>query len=185
MRLNILLLCVAILVGAGVTFWLDDSHPINETISSQSESADATQSSPVPDFSFTDLNGNKHQIKDFRGKGVLLNFWATWCAPCVIEFPKLITVAEEHTDIVVVALSSDVSDDNIHRFLAKNKKPPKNFIIVRDIKRKITSDIFNTYKLPETQIVNASGVMVKKIVGDTDWDSSEMKAFLSSLVKSD
>lgn len=181
MRINIIILFVTILIGAGVTFWLDGASnppavqdaPITASVNSLNII--------VPDFSFTDLSGKTHSIKDFRGKVALINFWATWCAPCVIEFPKLIQLAKDNPHIVMIALSSDIDDAKIKNFLTKNKVDLPNFYVARDHKRKITTDVFQTYKLPETVIIAPSGKIVKKIIGDTEWGGQDIQNLLSSL----
>lgn len=184
MRLNLIVLLVTCLLGAGVTYLLDgNSHP---DITDTNPASEKISGSQIPDFSFIDLQGKKHNITDFAGQTILLNFWATWCAPCVIEFPKLIQLAITHPDITLIALSSDTTDDAVSKFLKKNKKPiPKNMMIARDAKGHITADIFGTYKLPETLIISPSGKMVKKIVGDTDWTSKEINDFLTAVQSSE
>lgn len=185
MRINIILLTLTILLGAGLTFWLDGSSnpgssgaPIVPVVAAEKVSGD-----PVPAFEFRDINGKIHHINDFKGKVTLINFWATWCAPCVIEFPKLIKLASDHPDIFVIALSSDIHDEKITHFLKKISAVPANFIIARDVKRKITTDVFQTFKLPETLIISTSGTISKKIVGDTEWDGQDIQNLLLSLKK--
>ena len=181
-RLNIILLFCAVLIGAGLTLWLDgailSSPPVLESPKIPSEKISGEK---FPDFTFTDLQGKKHDSQDYVGKIIILNFWATWCAPCIIEFPKLIKLAKDNPDIILIALSSDINDDKIHQFLKKNPVELKNFIVARDHKRKITTDIFKTYKLPETIIVSPSGMITKKILGDIEWNGEDIKLMLDNL----
>jgi len=182
MRTNIILLILTILLGAGLTFWLDgslNSKPKDVPISP----VEKITEEKVPAFEFTDIKGKTHHINDFKGKVTLINFWATWCAPCVVEFPKLVQLAKDHPDIVIIALSSDIKDEKITTFMKKISVVPDNFIIARDVKRKITTDLFQTFKLPETLIISPSGMISKKIVGDTEWGGQEIQNLLSSLSK--
>ncbi len=183
MRINIIILIVTVLLGAGLTFWLDGSlhNGKPEPAPSPVIAEEKPESEKVPDFAFVDLSGKSHHIKDFKGQVVLIHFWATWCAPCVVEFPKLVKLSADHPDIVIIALSSDVHDDKIKNFLKKIAVPPSNFLIARDQKRKITTDIFQTFKLPETLIVSTGGTIFKKIVGDADWTGQDIENLLSSL----
>jgi len=183
MRLNIILLAIAMILGAGLTFWLDGKSSPSETSVSPQITAEKPSGDEFPDFTFTDLKGKVHQSKDYHGKIIILNFWATWCAPCIIEFPKLIKLAKDNPDIILIALSSDINDDKINQFLKKNPISQKNFIVARDNKRKITTDIFKTYKLPETIIISPSGAIVKKVLGDIEWNGEEIKQLLDNLRK--
>lgn len=183
MRLNIILLMAAIIVGAGLTFWLDGSQSPSTSSVSPQITTEKISGEEFPQFGFVDLNGKKHDSKDYKGKIIVLNFWATWCAPCIVEFPKLIKLAKDNPDIILIALSSDINDDKINQFLKKNPVAEKNFIVARDNKRKITTDIFKTYKLPETIIVSPSGVIVKKVLGDIDWNGEDIKLLLYNLRK--
>lgn len=183
MRLNIILLLFSIGLGAGLTLWLDgtissSAKPVSSQITTEKISGEK-----FPDFNFTDLKGKTHDSRDYKDKIIILNFWATWCAPCIIEFPKLIKLAENNPDIILIALSSDINDDKINQFLKKNPVTQKNFIVARDHKRKITTDIFKTYKLPETIIVSPSGIITKKILGDIDWNGQDISIMLDNLRK--
>jgi thiol-disulfide isomerase/thioredoxin len=86
------------------------------------QGVDLTPGSVVPDFSFVDLEGKPHKLSDWRGRYVLLDFWATWCAPCIAEFPNL---KKAHTqyhprgfEIVGVLYHDD--DDKARKFLAQS-----------------------------------------------------------------
>lgn len=181
MRINLLLLLATILLGAGLTFWMDGSLQPNNIEPSPVVAVEESAIDRVPSFAFKDMSGKSHDMEDFEGQVVLINFWATWCAPCVIEFPKLIKLAQQNPDITIIGLSSDIDDAKIEKFIKKMEKIPSNFIIARDVKRKITTDLFATYKLPETVIVAPDGRIVKKILGDTDWNGQEIQKLLSSL----
>ncbi len=176
MKINLIILALTIILGAGATYLLDgNSHP---TITEQNSPKENLETK-IPEFSFIDLAGKHHAITDFAGKTTLLNFWATWCAPCVIEFPKLVQLAKKNPDIIIIALSSDSNDANIHKFLKKQKNIPANMVVARDKNRHITTDIFATYKLPETLIISPSQTILKKIVGDTNWEKQTPSSLLN------
>ncbi len=188
---NILLLIAFIICGFLVTLWIDQSsNPIGLTqITPQPtpEKTTASMQETLPDFQFTTLDGKTHNISDFHGKIVLLNFWATWCPPCVVEFPKLVELSSNHRDVVLIALSNDLSIAPIEKFIARQepqiqkKIATPSVLIAKDNKGKITADLFQTYRLPETIIIDKNGKMVKKIVGDTDWESKAITSLLGSL----
>ncbi|HUF52973.1 MAG TPA: TlpA disulfide reductase family protein [Dehalococcoidia bacterium] len=72
----------------------------------------------APDFVFSDLGGNRHQLSDFRGKVVLLNFWASWCLPCAFEMPELAQFQNAHRDeVAVIALNRAESLDRARSYL--------------------------------------------------------------------
>ncbi|HNQ92902.1 MAG TPA: TlpA disulfide reductase family protein [Alphaproteobacteria bacterium] len=183
-QLNLIVLALAIVAGFLLTIWLDDSGPPAQQAAQQSTQDNRA---PLPVFDITALDGNTYKISDFKGKIVLLNFWASWCAPCVVEFPKLVELAASRDDLILIALSNDIDKDKIENFLAKQpdaikeKLKSSNIIISRDEGKKITEDLFQTYKLPETILIDRKGRMAEKIVGDTDWTGEELKAKLSKL----
>jgi len=133
----------------------------------------AKQGQPMADFSFTDIDGNDHDFTDFKGRHVLVHFWASWCAPCVAEFPDLVKMAEKNADnVVVLAFSWDKKKEPMDRFLSKNvKNIPNNMIIIQKDSQKIAQDMFGTFQLPETYVYLPDGTLKSKIVGAyAEWD---------------
>lgn len=144
----------------------------------------------VPDFSFTTINGKTLSIGDLKGKIVLVNFWATWCLPCLTEFPGMLDLINSYNGkVILLAISSDYKAEDIKRFTAmlspKAKKILKSdsVLITLDSKRAITHDIFLTERYPETIIVSPEGKMVQKIVGAYDWNNADMRTDLESLLR--
>lgn len=74
-------------------------------------------------FAFKDMQGQKQRLSDYRGKWVLVNFWATWCPPCLEEIPDLIALHEAHkdTDLVVIGVALDSTRESVTEFVAKKR----------------------------------------------------------------
>lgn len=154
------------------------------------DNLDAQQATAAPDFAFTDIDGKSHHLRDFTGKLVLLNFWATWCAPCATEFPQLVKLAaRHHDDVILIALASDRDERAIHNFLAKQKADTREtlknapILIALDQGQKITRDLFMTQIYPETFIINSNQQLVRKVIGNTDWLGDPMEEFLRQTLK--
>jgi len=132
----------------------------------------------APDFIVQDSD-RRVLLSQFRGQIVVLNFWGTFCPPCVEELPSLMTMQERERGkgIVVLGISIDVDGDAYHRFL---KKYNVNFLTVRDPQQKV-SGIYGTYGWPETYIIDRQGVVRRKVIGPINWNSPEITEFLSRL----
>lgn len=186
MRRNLFLILGLLLFVGAVTLFLDykASPPIEEVPNITSETMPLNA---APDFTFTDINGHKGNLTDLRGKVVILHFWATWCAPCVAELPKLLETSKAmNKDIVLLAVSSDKSPANIAKFLKLHTiNLPKggNIHVIWDQDRAITHDLYQTFAYPETILIDRQGRMARKIPGDADWTSGEMKTLLHSLAE--
>lgn len=137
---------------------------------------------PAPDFSFTALDEKTANLSDFSGKIVILNFWATWCAPCIREFPDLLELAGNYPDeTVLLAVSVDESPEKIAPFLnrlgeiAKDRLKSPNVLIATDPERKIVQDLFGTTMFPETFIIGPDRTVRRKIAGVIEWKNQTLQ----------
>ena len=130
------------------------------------------------DFTLQDSD-HKVTLSQFRGQVVVLNFWATWCPPCVEETPSLVRMQEQMKGkgVTVVAVSIDEDAGAYHRFLKDNGV---NFLTVRDPYQKISA-LYGTFGWPETYIIDREGRLRRKLVGPVDWSSPEVVQFLNAL----
>jgi cytochrome c biogenesis protein CcmG, thiol:disulfide interchange protein DsbE len=134
--------------------------------------------SAAKEFSVQDSD-RKVSLDQFRGQVVVLNFWATWCPPCVEELPSLMNLQNRLRErgVAVLGVSIDVDGDAYHRFL---KLHNINFLTVRDPEQKVAG-MYGTTGWPETYIIDRQGVLRRKFVGPVDWNSPEVIGFLNRL----
>jgi thiol-disulfide isomerase/thioredoxin len=123
-----------------------------------------TQSTPAPDFALQSLDGKTTHLSDFRGKAVLLNFWATWCGPCKIEMPWFVDLQKEYgsqgLQIVGVAMD-DASTQDIAKFA---KDMGVNYPILIG-KESVGDEYGGVPALPESFLIARDGKIVDKIIG--------------------
>lgn len=120
-----------------------------------------------PGFSVQTDSGKQVSRSDFGGKVLVLNFWASWCAPCVEEIPSLDVMQRQlgPQGVVVLAVSLDKDENKYKRFLQKARV---SFETTRDPQGRISSD-YGTFMYPETYIMDRDGRVQQKIVGAKDW----------------
>ena len=130
------------------------------------------------DFAF-ELAGKPSHLSDMKGKVVVLNFWGSWCGPCVEEMPSLVQLQQRFKDkgLTVVGISIDVDGDAYHKFLKDYKI---DFPTVRDPDQK-TSSLYGSFKWPETYIIDRNGVVRRKFIGAVEWSQPEIVDFLNKL----
>lgn len=137
----------------------------------------------VPDFTLKTLDGKDVSLRDFRGKVLLINVWATWCAPCVKEFPSLKHLVELFKGkVAVLAVTRDKSREDIDTFVKAFGGLPEDFVIVWD-QESITQKILGTDVLPETYILSPQGRLVRKIAGETAWDDPMARRFFEDVLQ--
>jgi len=138
------------------------------------------QGDTAPDFSITADNGRTVTPANFGGRLLVLNFWATWCQPCVEEVPSLNQFAKDMADSGVVVLGVSIDkDEKIYRnFLARNGV---TFLTARDPQSKISGD-YGTFKVPESYIIDTKGKVVLKVVGEANWTDADMRRYVKTLL---
>ncbi len=129
------------------------------------------RSGPAPAFTVKDLAGNDVSLSDFRGKFVVLNFWATWCEPCITEWPQLARLAErfaERDDVVVLAVSVDKSVDDVHGFLNRMQLQDSGVQVLWDPEEKLNK-LYGSEKLPDTYFIGRNGELLSVFVNTREW----------------
>jgi len=129
----------------------------------------------APDFTLPSLDGEQVKLSDFRGKVVLLNFWAPWCPPCRAEIPSLEQLYEKYRgrDFVLLAVAED-EERNVRNFVQKSGM---SFPVLVDSNGKV----YNSYRcrgVPTTLLIDREGVIVGRYLGMRDWTGQE---FISKL----
>lgn len=132
----------------------------------------------APDFTVQDVD-RKVTLSELRGKTVVLNFWASWCGPCIAETPSLVAMSHRVRDqgVVVLAVSIDDDDSAYHRFI---KEQGMDMLTVRDADKK-SNDLYGTHVFPETYIIDRKGVLRRKVIGEMNWTAQEMTEYLTKL----
>ena len=137
----------------------------------------------APVTSFLDKDGKQVRLADFKGKVVVLNVWATWCAPCILEMPTLAKLAAEYEGkpvaVVAVAIDGERDADKAKAFIAKNA--PLAFY--RDPKLKLPYDLKpQTSAMPTTVIFGKDGVERGRVLGPAEWSGRDAKAVIDKVL---
>src|SRR5262249_51777952 len=132
----------------------------------------------APEFQIRTDNGRSVSVPDFGGRLLVLNFWATWCPPCVQETPSLSQFAQTYAPkgVVVLGISVDHDEKAYNTFLQKYRPA---FLTARD--GRIHED-YGTFMYPETYIVDTHGRVLKKIAEPADWMDPALTRYIDSLL---
>jgi len=126
----------------------------------------------APNFSIVTDSGRTITRSDFGGRVLVLNFWATWCPPCVEEIPSLNAMQQQLASrgVVVLAISVNKNEETYRQFLNQARV---SFLTARDPEADISAS-YGTYKYPETYIINKDGRVVAKMISNQNWTSPEV-----------
>ena len=131
---------------------------------------------PAPQFVLSD-GTRTADLSKLRGRIVVLNLWATFCAPCIEELPSLLALQRQMPDVEVVAVSMDQDPDIYRRFLVEHHV---DVLTVRDEEQRVNA-LYGTVQIPETYIIDRQGVLRRKFIGAQNWTSPEITGYLSKL----
>ena len=142
-----------------------------------------TEPKPVPELTFLDAEGNEVRLADFRGEVVVLNLWATWCAPCRREMPSLDRLQAQYGDdgLEVIALSLDRGDvAKVRAFFEELEIA--NLAVYQDPQARAGREL-GAPGLPTTIVIDRTGQEVGRLLGPAEWDSEEALSVIKALLR--
>jgi thiol-disulfide isomerase/thioredoxin len=134
---------------------------------------------PAPPFTVSDADQPARTIDlaAYRGHIVILNFWATWCSPCLDELPSLLALEHRLPQVTVIAISQDEDPALYRQFLAENHV---DLLTLRDPSLRIPH-LYGTLKIPESYVIDRNGILRRKFVSAQNWTSPEILDYLGKL----
>ena len=134
----------------------------------------------APDFTLPNLEGKKIALKDFHGKLVLLNFWASWCLPCREEMPAMERLYQRYKDKGFVILGVNIKDEK-KSALSFVKELKITFPIAFDPKGEVGL-LYGAWGLPTTYLIDAKGIALARAWGPADWYSPSARELIEALL---
>ncbi|MEI8213659.1 MAG: TlpA disulfide reductase family protein [Planctomycetota bacterium] len=133
----------------------------------------------APDFDLRKLDGTPCQLSDFEGKVLVLDFWATWCGPCIRSMPQLVQLSRQYYDagVEVVFINLEESEERIRGFLEKMELNPT---IAMDLDGSVSKQ-YAVQAIPQTVVIDRAGTVVKVLVGASEENERELRALLDEL----
>lgn len=159
----------AFILMATATAWAGDLRPYS--------------GATLPDFTLTDLQGKPHQLSGLKGKVVMVNFWATYCTPCIKEMPSMQRLANQFKGKPFQILAIDMTEDRaaVEAFV-KRFNIKVSFPILLDTKGEVV-EAWKVSAVPTTFIIDPQGTIRYGLYGATEWDSDEMVGLVGGLMK--
>ncbi len=137
----------------------------------------------APDFNVRDIHGNKFSLSQLQNKIVILNFWASWCEPCVDEFPSMLQLVEHFQgQVILIAVSADETLEDMKSFLRAFQVASPHIKLVWDKDKKLARQ-YGTEVLPESYILGKDLRLIRKIMGVDRWYTPEALKFFEKLIE--
>lgn len=136
---------------------------------------------PAPDFELKDIDGSIHKLTDYRGKVVIVNFWATWCPPCRFELPSMERLWQKTKDrgVMMLAINLGEDADTIFTFTSDY---PVSFPLLLDPDSSVTKE-YSVLGIPTSYVINPQGQIIYRAVGTREWDDEQLTGAILALTK--
>lgn len=136
----------------------------------------------APDFTLSDMDGEQHSLSDYRGRTVMLNFWGTWCPPCVREMPSMERLYRKYKDrgFTVIAVNQFETEDMVFEFTGRLSIEP-TFPILFDKESRV-SELYRVKGLPTTYLIDRTGRIRFRAMGGREFDHPEVEKVIESLL---
>lgn len=179
------LIVFLVLVLGGVLLWDQYANKVKREapMPTSYERINKFEKEGVPDFEAVKTNGSSYKLSELKGKIIILSFWATWCAPCVEEFPSMMKMLEKYpNDIVMVGVSADQNQKDVDEFVGMfGGQGLKNFVSLWDPSLRV-AEMYGTEKIPENYIIGRDFKLIRKLSSSQDWNSPEVLGYINSLL---
>ena len=174
-------LCAAFLMLAPMQAEAQVSAEAASALRAANISVSAQRTDPR-DFTLPFLSGGSAALSAYRGKVVILNFWATWCPPCRAEMPSMETLYQRFKDQGLEILAVDSGEEilTVRQFIRRNGY---TFPVMLDRDSRV-SDTYGIQAIPTTYILDREGKIIGSIVGSLSWDNPRVIAAIDALLKS-
>lgn len=163
---NIIAIIIFALIALILVF---QSKQFVEEENSNTTSGGVQVGDEAPDFTLTDINGNTVSLSDFEGQPVIVNFWTSWCGPCLEEMPHFQEFHENYPDVVILTINCN-PEDEIEEFVTNNGY---TFPVLLDYGE--VQQAYGITGYPETFIINEDGIVVDKVIGSMTYEMMEEK----------
>jgi peroxiredoxin len=168
-----IVVALVLLVGGGV-YWFSRTR-IPET--SDSPAVGRGNFKAAPRFELKDASGKTHRLTDFKGKAIVLHFWASWCPPCLEELTDWLKFASqfdsEKSKVQFLAISLDESWNDAHKILPESGVPA-GVISLLDLSKEVPEK-YGSYQYPETYLLGPDLTIITKWVGPQTWENPSLR----------
>ena len=134
----------------------------------------------APNFTLQSLDGEPITLNDLKGKVILLNFWATWCHPCIEEMASIERIYRKYQDKGFIVLGIDIMEkpEKVKKYVMENNI---TFPILLDTKGEVKRK-YRVSGIPSTYLVNKAGMLIAKVLGEREWDNDTVCSILDELI---
>jgi thiol-disulfide isomerase/thioredoxin len=142
--------------------------------------AKIVQGQPAPDFTLTDLAGKSHKLSDYRGKVVIVNFWATWCPPCREEIPSMMALDKKMAGKPFAMLCASIDEGGKEAVEGYYKTSGNRLPITLLDSSAAVAQLYGTTGVPESFVIDKNGIVLEKVVGGINWTDPQVVSYLNS-----